>query len=491
MRFSFKEMLAWILRRPVTVILIVLAISLFFAWQIRNLEFKTSIYDLQIENLPETARYEDFKKLFGSDEIIRVVVNCENIFDPLTFRKIEQLAADAAQIDGVRRVISLPGIKKAVDLSGDWPMEKFYAVVSGVALFKNNLFSDDGKTTALTLVLKDETSAETVIDRVRQLINAASTDLSVYQIGMPVVSEALVKFTEKDFARLPPITLLLIAIILFCLFRKLRYILIPLACVGLALIWTLGLMAFVHIPLSMLTMIVPVFLIAVGTAYCLHIVSEYIACSKQADSPVAVTLLTFSNIAFPTFLAVLTTIIGLGSLLVNRIHMIQEFAVFSCFGMLSLLIIVVTFLPSALSLVPISPKTQKEKIGTSAFFRRYIEAILTLDLKYQKITLPVLGVLVLICLAGIFRIRVETNPVGYLKEDTQVKRNFNDIYRRLSGSFPINVVMGNPQADYFEDPAHLAEIARLQEYLEKLPGVDKTVSFADYLKLVNYALNRF
>jgi diguanylate cyclase (GGDEF)-like protein len=491
MHLSVKEMLAWILRRPVTMILIILAVTFFFAWQLRNLEFKTSIYDLQIENLPETARYEDFKKLFGSDEIIRVVVRCENIFDSLTFRKIEQLAEDTAQIDGVRRVISLPGIKSAIDLSGDWSMEKFNAVVSGVELFKNNLFSGDGQTTALTLVLNNDAAIETVINRVEHLISAASKDLSLYQIGIPVVSEALAKFTEKDFVRLPPITLLLIAIILFGLFRKLRYILIPLACVSFALIWTLGLIAFVHVPLSMLTMIVPVFLIAVGTAYCMHILSEYIACSKQAVSPSKVTFLTFSNITFPTFLAVLTTIIGLGSLLVNRVHMIQEFAVFSCFGMLSMFIIVVTFLPAALSLIPISPKKQNEKTATSAFYQRYIEAILTLNLKYQKITIPILGVLVFICLVGIFRIRVETNPVGYLKEDTEVKRNFNDIYQRLSGSFPINVVMGNPQADYFENPAHLAEIARFQEFLEKLPGVDKTVSFADYMKLVNYALNRF
>ena len=238
MHLFFKEILAWILRRPVTMILIILAVTLFFAWQLRNLEFKTSIYDLQIENLPETARYEDFKKLFGSDEIIRVVVRCENIFDSLTFRKIEKLAEDAAQIDGVRRVISLPGIKNAIDLSGDWSMEKFNAVVSGVELFKNNLFSGDGQTTALTLVLNNDAAIETVINRVEHLISAASIDLSLYQIGIPVVSEALAKFTEKDFVRLPPITLLLIAIILFVLFRKLRYILIPLACVSFALIWT-------------------------------------------------------------------------------------------------------------------------------------------------------------------------------------------------------------------------------------------------------------
>ena len=95
MRFSFKEMLEWILRRPFVVISIILAITLFFAWQIRQLSFKTSIYDLQIEDLPETTRYEDFKKLFGSDEIIRLVVKAENVFDSVTFRKIEQLAEKA------------------------------------------------------------------------------------------------------------------------------------------------------------------------------------------------------------------------------------------------------------------------------------------------------------------------------------------------------------------------------------------------------------
>jgi len=491
MRFSFKEMLEWTLRKPFVVIAIILAITLFFAWQIRHLSFKTSIYDLQIKDLPETARYEDFKKLFGSDEIIRVVVKADNVFDPLTFRKIEQLAENAAQIDGIRRVISLPGIKKDVDVAGNWSMEKYHAIASAADLFQNNLFSADGKTTALTLVLKNEAVPDDVIQRVRRLIADSPGDLTLYQIGMPLVSEALAKFTAKDFSQLPPVTLLLITIILFGLFRKLRYILIPLTCVGLALIWTFGLMALLRIPLSMLTMIVPVFLIAVGTAYCLHIVSEYISCSNRADSPADVTALTFSYIAFPTFLAVLTTIIGLGSLLVNRITMIQEFALFSCFGMLSMLTIVLTFLPATLSLIPISSKKQNEEIGTPSLFQRYIDKIVELNLKHQKITLPIIGILTVICLIGIFRIRVETNPVGYFKEDTPVKRNFNDIYQHLSGSFPINVVMGNPQADYFQDPAHLADIVRLQAFLEKLPGVDKTVSFADYLTLVHYALNKF
>jgi len=490
-RLSFNAMLAWTLRRPWVVIAATLAVTLFFAWQIRQLAFKTSIYDLQIEDLPETARYEEFKKQFGSDEIIRIVVKAENVFDEATFRKIEQLSEQADHIEGVGRVIGLPQIKKAVDPGGSWPMEKFSLVVSGVELFRDNLFSSDRKSTALTLVLENEARPEDVIHAVRQMIGAEPNDLSLYQIGMPLVSEALVKLTEKDFSRLPPVTLLLIAVILFCLFRKLRYVLLPLACVGLALTWTLGLMAVLRIPLSMLTMIVPIFLIAVGTAYCLHIVSEYIACRQKTDSAVRATMLTYSHMAFPTFLAVLTTVIGLGSLLVNHIAMIQEFALFSCFGMLSILIVGMTFLPAAMSLLPADSKTALRKTGGPPLFQRFIDIIVDLNLRHQRITLPVIGVLVLICLAGILRIRVETNPVGYFKEDTEIKRNLDDIYQHLSGSFAIHVTMGSPEADYFTDPAHIADIGRLQEFLEKLPGVDKTISFADYLRLVNYALNAF
>ncbi|MGD9302461.1 MAG: MMPL family transporter, partial [Desulfobacterales bacterium] len=491
MRFLFREMFVWILSRPVIVLLMIAAITIIFAWRLPDLSFKTSIYDLQIKDLPETAQYNSFKKIFGSDEIIRVVIKAKNVFDPVTFRKVEQLAETAAAIEGVRRVISLPGIKKAVDLSGKWSMQKFSDLVVPVDLFRKNLISTDHQTTALTLVLKNDADSDNVISSVRQLLDDSPSDLKLYQIGMPLVSEALVKFTQKDFFRLPPLTFVLIACILFFLFRKVQYVFLPLASMGLALIWTFGCMTYFGIPLSMLTMIVPVFLVAVGTAYCLHIVSEYLTCQRETNSPIEAVTKTYTNIALPTALAVLTTAIGLGSLLVNRISAIQEFAIFSCFGIFSILIIVMTFLPAALSFIPLPAKGPQKRRYTTTFFKRFIDKIIDLNLNHQKIVLPVIGVVVLICLIGIFRIRVETNPVGYLKDRTPVKNNFNDIYQKLSGSFPINIVMGQSAADYFEDPQHLADISRMQEFLVTLPGVDKTLSFADYLKLVNYVLNRF
>ncbi|MGD8925016.1 MAG: MMPL family transporter, partial [Syntrophobacterales bacterium] len=480
-----------IVHRPRWIILAVALVTCFFAWHIPKLSIRTSIYDLVIEDLPETARYDGFKEVFGSDEIIRVVIKAKNVFDPVTFQKIQQLSETAAEIEGVRRVISLPSIKKDVDIRGESSLTEFATMVAPVDLFQKNLISDDRKTTVLNLVLEDKSDRELVIQNVKEMIDGADKELSLYQIGMPLVSQALARFTGKDFFKLPPFTFLLIAVILLFLFRNVACLLLPLTCVGCSLVWTFGFMSLLKISLSMLTMIVPVFIIAVGTAYCLHIGSEYLSCAQVAESRAEAAFLTFSTISFPTALAVFTTVIGLGSLVVNRIVAIREFALFSCFGMFSLLIIVLTLFPAALALFRLPQKKETDEKNGFRILDRFLDWIINLVLNKQRITLPLLGLLVLFCLIGILRIRVETSPVEYFKKDTAVSRRFHDIYKDLSGSFPINVVMASEEEDHFENAEHIGDIARLQEFLTTLPGVDKTVSFADYLKLVNYASNQF
>ena len=368
-RINPHRLFAGIVGRPWTVIGVIAAVTLVFAVQIPRLSFQTSVYDLVIEDLPETAAYQRFKQIFGSDEIIRVVVRAEDVFAPAAFQKITALAEAAASIDGVRRVISLPGIQKAVDVSGSWTLDRFSEVIAPVDLFRGNIVSDDGKTTSLTLVLEDGADNDRVIQAVHALMAEAGTDLALYQIGMPLVSQALAQLTERDFFRLPPLTILVIAILLLLLFRNLYGLVLPLACVSLALVWTFGLMAWCRIPLSMLTMIVPVFLIAVGTAYCLHIMSEYLSCCSDAKTPGQAVLRAFGFVGFPTVLAVATTVIGLGSLMVNRIPTIREFAVFSCFGMISLLVVVLTFLPAVLCVLPMPP-IQKPRVDPPATLGR-------------------------------------------------------------------------------------------------------------------------
>lgn len=492
-RFATRLHLTWILTQllhwPVAVIVIVGIITVAFGWHLPKLSFQTSIYDMVVEGLPATASYNTFKKNFGSDEIIRVVIRTRHVFDPDIFNHITRFSQDVEKIPGIRRIISLPSIKESVDISDSWPLGKFAKTIAPVDLFDKNLISADARATVITLILKKDADNEQVIESIQEIISKAPNDLSIYQIGMPLVTRALAEYSKRDFLRLPFITLLLITIILWVLFRRVIGLVPPLACILVSLVWTFGFMAWMRIPLSMITMIVPVFLIAVGTAYSMHIMAAYLVRIKQIPSRRQAAAATLVDTAIPSILAVMATVVGLSSLWVNHITAIHEFALFTIFGMGSLLVILLTLFPALLVLIPSPPNPSR--INRHQWVNRFLEQIIVLTLKHRRLILVATGIITLFCVAGLGMIRVETNPMTFFRKNTTISHHFHDIYQDLSGSFPVHVVLEAGKNDYFENPTHVAALNQLQQYLEKLPGVDKAVSFADYVKLVNYASNQY
>ena len=158
-----------------------------------------------------------------------------------------------------------------------------------------------------------------------------------------------------------------------------------------------------------------------------------------------------------------------------------------------MLFLLVTFLPAVMALLPFSREARlSESNAAEKVLDRVLSGIIALNLKHQKWMLGLIAFISLLGIYGITRIQVETNPMDFFQKNTTIARNFNDIYRDMAGSFPINVAINSRQDDYFESPEHLKLIAGLQQdFLSKLPGVDKTISFCDYLKLVNYATNEY
>ncbi len=494
-----KVLLQSLVRRPVLVIMAVLAVTAFFAFSLKDLRFRSSMYDLVLEDLNEAKYYDDFKQIFGSEEIILVVAKSTGFFTEDGFKQLAALGEKFLKIEGVSRIDSLPGIKKKIDLTSRWSVDDFKNIIEPVELFKRNFISVDGKTSIITLAISGGDHKE-IVASVQAIIDHEKQGLPLYQIGMPVVAETLEAYTKKDFFFLPPVAFAIIIVVLFFLFRSMQGVVVPVLAVLTGLIWTFGMMSILKVPVTVLTMIVPVFLIAVGTAYCMHIMSGYReASSEPGISSAQAVVGCYSHVAFPTLLAVLTTVVGLGSLFVNRIEGIREFAFFSCFGMLSLLVIMFTLVPSILALMPpMKPGMTTSENGESKdssrvnyYLNRLLEFIVEINLKHRKKAFATLGTMTLVAFAGLFFIKVETNPVGYFKEYTQISQNFRDVYKDMAGSFPVTVVIEAKEEYYFETPESLKKIAEAQLFLNTLAGVDKTVSFADFLMLVNYAENGY
>ena len=490
-KISYRMIFRWVLQHPYLVILVFTSFTLFFLLQLPHLSFSTHIENFLIEDCSETDCYRNLKTEFMPDDIIRIVIKCKNIFDPITYLKIQQLSEIASKIDGVDRVISLPHIKKVVDISGKWKAEEFVKLLSPADFIHQNVYSDDYKATSLTLILKESANRTKTIQAIKQQIINPTRQLTIYQVGMPLIAEALMDYTQRDFFKLPPLTIIVMSFLLLILIRNVFCLITTLISLGLSLTWTLGFMALTEIPLSMISMIIPIFITAVGTAYLIYICAEYISISKNTSSAEDALLSTFSNVALPTFLAVITTLAGLVSLVVYRIQYIQEYALFSCVGVLNILLMALVLTPVLLSIFPMPQSKNKKNKLKWGISEKIIDYVIYINTNKSKLMLPLMAILITLSSAGILMIRAESNPISYFKSDSPISRNFRDISKYLSGCLLINVLVDGATQDYFEDPENIGSIADIQAAIENLSGIDKSLSIADYLKLINYVQNSY
>ena len=150
---------------------------------------------------------------------------------------------------------------------------------------------------------------------------------------------------------------------LFISFKRLNGVILPLLTVVISSIWTMGLITLLKIPLNLISTVIPVLMVAVGSAYGIHIVSHYHdrlaelekAPGREEHSGIISSVM--KRVGAPVLLAGLTTIAGFSSLGLTEIVPIRTFGLFSSFGVLTAIIVSLTLIPSILTLTgPLMPR---------------------------------------------------------------------------------------------------------------------------------------
>ena len=406
--------------------------------------------------------------------------------------------------------------ERVKDIDTDEEQKAFFdEFVKRLNLFRNNLISRRLNATTITLIIGS--NAEDVVGYAEEIVRQANERLGggkgkaalVYQIGSPVIADEVVQFLKDDLKTLSGFTLGLIIIILAVCFRNVRGVVLPLVSAGIAYVWTFGFMSLLGAYLNMISVVIPTLLIAIGNAYALHVVSEFFEEAGEGRRlKKEIVTSTLLRVSLPVFLAGATTLIGFGSLALNDIDMIREFAFFSCFGLLALIILSLTLLPALLALLPL-PKVKRGKDGEvhhedletkrspALAFLRWLHR---LDVKGQVFV--TIAAVVIIALAigmpgvgGLLNLKVENAVISFFKKGADVRQNFDDIQEVMAGCYTINVVMeykGPTKEPYFQSPAVLRQVETLQQrVIDGDPGIDMAISVVEYLKMTNAFVSGF
>src|SRR5262249_47596716 len=326
-----------------------------------QVRFQSSFESVLPTGDPAVAFYDEVRKLFGSDDVGVIGVLSDSVFSPATLEKIARVTNAVGKLPGVDHVLSITNAKDvAADVVNNPPpllprlpptpedVEALRARLHAVPLYRENLISADGRGAAINVVFKqmsDTESADLDLDRrIASILEAEQGPERFYYTGAAHVKQAAVDLMRSDVERFTPIALAVVVFSLWLSFRTKRGVLLPLSAVMIALICTLGVLVITGRSITLGTFVLPALLLVVGTAYASHVMARYYEQAEDGRERMPVVERAYARVWLPLSISALVTVIGFGSLMVNRIPAIWELGAFAVVGVILLTIVCLTFL---------------------------------------------------------------------------------------------------------------------------------------------------
>ncbi|MGQ9780208.1 MAG: efflux RND transporter permease subunit [Bacillota bacterium] len=502
-----EKLARFVARFPRSIVAVVILITLALGLAATRIERRVDLEENLPKSEPRLAVFHEFREQYGSGSSVVIVLSGRDLFQPKALATIDRLTNGLLDLPGIKSVTSLTNL---TEFTGEGDTLRSGPVISTLpktisearALreriladpwYAGRLVAKDGRATIIVVNLANAATLEEALrtlDRVRAYVNRAKGHLTANFAGSLVMDEQIDRALGADVGFLFPLVLLAIAVVLFLSFRTIRGVVLPLFTVGISIVWTLGIMALLGRPLSLISNIVPVLLLGVGSAYGIHIVARFQEKIQAGLGREEAVRSTVAGTGFGVWMAAITTVAGFGSLALSKIRMIFDFGVFSALGVAVAFLVSITFIPALLLLLPpprlARRETQKGAVGASA--RTILSRILVFFargvIRRPALVLFLAGLLAVASLVGWARLTTTFEMADFLPPGSEHRQAEALVDKEFGGSAEIEVLVEGDLAD----PEVLLGIQRLQQKMVEL-GATRPLSIVDLLVRVNRAFH--
>lgn len=511
-------------KHPWLIVGIIAGISLFFAFQLPRAELDNN--NLRFVPKNDEARLVSayIDDTFGSSLFILVGLERQygTVFDQAFLMRIQDYVdriKEIAIVGTVNSIISTDYITGdgdslvveplvGADFSGA-PEEiaELKRRVLSWDFYRHALISDDFS--AIQILVPLEITAESAgrpevvasFLEIRDIARDMFQDIAVvYVTGMPVVSATINEAVNQDLLVLVPVVIGVVLVIVFLPLRRISFVIFSLLAVLIAVIWSIGAMPLVGIKLSVISTVLPVILIAVGSSYGLHLIIHYLEAAGQDFSTMSreahreLVLNLVRTIRKPLFLAALTTTVSFFAFCFTQVLPIREFGYFSGFGVAVAFLITLTLIPAILIIrgprALRKLKIKSPEISREGRVNQHIAAFFSAAARKTYLVLGVAGALLLLSLYGSSKLVIDNVFLEYFKPHTDINTSDNFIRKHFGGSKVISVVVQGESPEILLHPDTLGAIDDLNTYLiTKVPETGKVMGFTDLVKRINQVFN--
>lgn len=470
----------WLVRWRLPLAILGIALGLVSVERSRLLQYSSSIDAMFDQDDPAIPPFHRLARTFGDSSAVLAVYEDADLFTSAGYDRLADFTATLKALPGVRSATSLattPLGRGIIDTATNPAAARMVKLMEGYTV------GADHQTAAIVCVLSDASASDT-IPMIREMVSRS--------FGGTVAGEAVMlrdgfAMLRRDGNLLGTMAGILASLVLLILFRSIRWLLVPLAVVLLSLWTTRGTLAVAGQKLTMVSTMLSAMVTVVAIATVVHIIVEFRR-RRDAGEPAEQALeRTLTILFWPIVGAIVTDVIGFGSLIASRVGPVHDFGIMTALG--------AAFVPIAVALCV--PWLALVGRGHGRPARTWGEGHLDggLDRLVRRIVIspgPILitaSIFIGISAIGLCRLRVETDFTKNFRPDSQIVKSYDVIESRLGGAGVWDILL--PVSEPI-DAVTLSRVVTLEQQIRdelvsatSTSGLTKVLSLADVIEAIS------
>ena len=496
------------------IICLMLLLTAFFFFAAINLKIDASSDTLILEKDKDLKYFQLLNKRYKSPEFLIIAFKPKQFLLSEDVKKnIRDISKDLKQlkpINNVTNILNVPLLlssnKSLADILEGVPSvednlvekELIMKEFTSSPLYKNNLVSEDFKTTAILINLKENdtlvklrekkqkfqnileernlTNTELIkfnivkkdiikerdrlriiqnelIKNVRNIIYKYKQFGELYLGGIPMIANDVVSFVKKDLKVFGIAILFFLVITLMIIFRQSRWVIMPLVTCFCSVIITAGTFSFFNWEVTVISSNFISLQLILTMAITIHLIVRYRELSSKGYKNQQYLLLdTVKQMIKPCFFTVITTIAGFSSLILSGLLPVINFGWMMSVGVTISLILTFIMFPALMNEFRVlKPNTAFERIFNLP------NQIAEFTINYKKLIFSVAIAMTILSVYGGIKLKVENSFIDYFKSNTEIYKGMKVIDQDLGGTTLLDITLDFEEEEKYQTEVELEE----------------------------------
>ncbi len=458
----------------------------FTSFYIRDFRIDASSDSLVSQNDEDFKYFSYYQDLFPTKNNLVIAIKSNSKIDRVLIEEIEKISKKLSDLPEVYSVftinkapILLLNNTSLIDLANNnyetilkssLPFESILNEFAKSPIYSDQIINESKNITSIVIFLNENSKAidlknnknlyltqgkyykiKTEIDKernelikkIRSIITNSNQYFTYYLGGVEMISSDVISYVKNDIFTFSLIVFLVIVLILFLIFRRVKWVFAILFTSISAVYLSIGLAGFINFEITAVSANFLSLMFVLSISMNVHIMNNYL----QRDIKI---IENFSMMFWPCFYTFLTTIVAFVSLIISDIKPVIDFGIIMIIALLIVLISSFVILPLIVSFFSKEEKSYSLNLS-------FLKSFYPFAYKNSKYILGLNILIFCISLYGITNLNVENSFIKYFKKNTEIYKGMYLIDNELGGTTPLDIILKFKNDDQIIDTTIKAE----------------------------------